>query len=180
MFKTVPILETKRLVLRQISLQDTQAIYNYGSNPNLMVYLDYRPFQDISEAEEFVAHRIRENEEETHRSWVLELRNSGEVIGMIDFDFVYDKVAEIEYLLHEEYWGSGLMSEAAVAVVRHGFEEMGLQRIEAKITEGNLGSVALATKVGMVREGTLRKSICISGQFRNVLMYALIREDYFK
>jgi RimJ/RimL family protein N-acetyltransferase len=55
----------------------------------------------------------------------------------------------VAYLLGKAYWGQGLASEAGRAIVRHGFERLGLSRLICMIDAGNQASIRVATSIGM-------------------------------
>jgi len=90
------------------------------------------------------------------------------------------KVAELGYALSSDYWGMGLASEAALALVNFGFSHVGFQRIEARCMVENAASVRVLEKVGMRLEGVLRKGIYCKGAARDLRLYAVTDEDYFK
>lgn len=114
----------------------------------------------VSEAEtrQKIAAHIAENE-----PFGLGLRaaisiETGEMLGRAGlFRSVIDDVAETElaYLIDHEHWGSGFATEAALGLLRHGFEELGLRRIIANIHPENTGSLRVAEKCGLRFERVL-------------------------
>jgi [ribosomal protein S5]-alanine N-acetyltransferase len=86
--------------------------------------------------------------------------------------------AILGYDLAREYWRRGLMSEAVAAVLRLGFEQMGLHRVEATVMAGNTASAALLGRAGFRREGVMRERALKQGEFRDVWMFGLIRTDW--
>ncbi len=81
---------------------------------------------------------------------------------------------QIGYWMGETYAGKGLMQDAVLALVRYGFETLGLHRLEAACIPGNLRSVAVLEKTGFEREGLLKSYLKINGQWQDHLLFARI------
>jgi [ribosomal protein S5]-alanine N-acetyltransferase len=81
---------------------------------------------------------------------------------------------QIGYWMGEPYAGKGLMQDAVLALVRYGFETLGLHRLEAACIPGNLRSVAVLEKTGFEREGLLKSYLNINGQWQDHLLFARI------
>jgi len=77
-----------------------------------------------------------------------------------------------------EWWGKGFATEAAQAVLRHGFEELKLNRICANHMVRNPASSRVLEKVGMKREGVQRQGLRKWGVFKDVVMMAILQEDW--
>ena len=82
--------------------------------------------------------------------------------GFTRFDYSNNS-AEIGYVINPEFRGRGIAGEAARRVIRFGFDELGLNRIEAKYMDGNVASRKVMEKIGMKYEGTMRGSLKIGG-----------------
>ena len=89
-----------------------------------------------------------------------------------------DRRAELGYWLSASAWGQGLATEAARAIVALGFDGLGLARVYAKVFTGNLGSIAVLTKLGLEREGVLRRHIRQGGRLLDVAIYGVLRDDW--
>lgn len=110
----------------------------------------------------------------------IEYKDTGKLIGTIDYISwnTQHKSAEIGYVLSQDYWGKGVMTEAAKEVIAFGFEQMDLTRIQAKCFAENIGSERVMQKSGMTFEGILRKSMFIKGAHRDLKMYSILKEEY--
>ena len=75
---------------------------------------------------------------------------------------------EIAYLLDREYWGKGLATEAAEAIIKHGYAKYGFKRIVAVIHPQNVASIRVAEKIGMKYERDV-----LYGDMGKVALYAL-------
>ena len=88
--------------------------------------------------------------------------------------------AEVGYSLARRFWNRGIMTEALQALIRYGFEEMHLNRIEAIHETDNPASGAVMRKCGMLHEGTMRSKLINKGKFVDVELYAILRRDFQK
>jgi len=178
MFKTFPVLETGRLVLRQISLQDTETIYNHCKIPEMSLHTTWDIPKSSDDTKAFIEHVLKSYEEKRGINWAIVLKGTGELVGTIDLmGQVANGIGELAYGIYPPYWGRGIGTEAARAVVDFGFEVMGLVRIQARVFPDNIGSERIMEKLGMVYEGTYRKAMFVKGGYRDLKVYALIRED---
>lgn len=107
------------------------------------------------------------------------LRLDGEVAGHVSLmrKAPMQDYAEIGYWLRSDLAGKGLMTEAAGAVVRYGFEELSLNRIELRAAVANLASIRVAEKLGFQREGVLRGNCLGPGGTSDAYMYGLLATD---
>ena len=86
----------------------------------------------------------------------------------------------IGYVLAEDYWGQGLITEAIKRIIQFGFENIQLNRIEAVHFMENEASGGAMAKSGMLYEGTIRNGIFAKGKFWDVKQYAIIKDDLAK
>ncbi len=174
----VPILKTKRLLLRPITLQDLEAMYAYTSCENVARYVTWQAHQSLEDTKGFIELIVDGYHQGNHLLWGIEY--AGQLIGTIDFVTINDthNYAEIGYVLSEDYWNKGITTEATKRLIDFGFQELGLVRIQARCFEENIGSQKVMEKSGMLFEGLLRKSMLVKGHYQNVKMYAITDEDY--
>ena len=89
------------------------------------------------------------------------------------------KSKEIGYSLSEDFWGQGIMTEAAKAIMKYGFEELGLEIIGICTGEINKRSQRVIEKCGFQYEGKIRKTYEVfDGTLRDSLVYSILREEY--
>ncbi len=111
-----PIIETERLVLRPVTLDDAEAMFEYASDKETTRYT-FPTNQSLEETKNNIAQFYLANQ---LGRWGIELKNSGEFIGTIDLhkiDTVLKKAA-IGYIIHQKYWNQGLTTEANRAVIK--------------------------------------------------------------
>ncbi len=96
--------------------------------------------------------------------------------GLRDIDREHCQ-AELGFWIGREWWGHGYAREAASAVVRFGFEQLGLNRICAHHMARNPAAGKVLQHIGMQREGVLRERVRKWGVYEDVVLYAILRED---
>lgn len=104
----------------------------------------------------------------------------GQVIGVVALKTFrpFQGSAEIGYHLRSDLKGRGYMTEAVRAVVRYGFEEEGLHRIELHAAVGNRGSIRVAEKVGFTRTGVARMGDPAPEGWRDLLIFDLLETEF--
>jgi [ribosomal protein S5]-alanine N-acetyltransferase len=180
--ETFPVLETKRLVLREVTKEDAYSILNYLSDEEVMKYYGLEPFQSINDAIDEISWYQSIQENKTGIRWGITLKDQGVVIGSCGFHKIASQHfrTEIGFELSKEQWGKGIANEAVEAIIRYGFEQMNFQRIEALIEPPNLSSQRLVEKLGFIREGLLRNYEFTRGKFEDLYMYSLLKQDFDK
>jgi [ribosomal protein S5]-alanine N-acetyltransferase len=177
-----PTLETERLILRQLTFEDTDFIFQHFSDPQVTEYLmDEPPLTDSSQAQEIIRF-FMEPEGKTQNRWGMIRKTDQRLIGTCGFH-KWDKErfrTEMGYDLTPACWGQGYMTEALRAMISSGFERMALNRIDAMVYVDNPRSYKLLEKLGFKREGVLRDYFCLDGIFYDHLIYSLLRREWKK
>lgn len=179
-YSDLPILETERLILRKVTLEDVEEIHLYGSDEDVSKYVTWNTHKTISDTLEFVEFILNKYKNKQVAPWGIEYKETGKLIGTIDFVWWQPnhQTAEIGYVLSKEYWGKGLMSEAVSEILRFGFKEMDLVRIQARCFLENIGSSRVMEKAGMQFEGILRKGMFVKGEHQDLKMYSILKEEF--
>jgi Acetyltransferases, including N-acetylases of ribosomal proteins len=178
-FKGTPFLETNRLILRKLTLKDDQDLFEYASDDNVTRYLSWDTHKTIEDSRSFILFTLGRYERDEAGDWGIIYRETGKLIGTIGFSW-YDfknRRAEIGYVLAKNFWGQGIMPEAARQIVKFGFEEMGLNRIECCHFLPNEKSGRVMQKIGMSYEGIARERIFAKGKYWDVKQYAILESD---
>jgi len=172
-------IETERLILRAWSLDDVDDLYDYAKNPNVGPHGGWKPHVDKQESIEILQTLFMDK----YDSWAVVLKEINKVIGSIGFEHDEKrpnvKCKELGYAIAEEYWGKGIMTEAAVAAIKYAFEVMELDYISIYRNPHNQRSGRVIEKCGFVYEGTLRNANKIyDGSIRDVACYSMTKEEY--
>ena len=169
--KIKDLLETPRLLLRPFTIEDVDAIYQYGSNPNVTKYLIWQGAASKEEAKEAI-----ENFLTNKGVYAISLKDTNLCIGCIDIriDETNEK-ASFGYLIDEPYWYQGYMKEALDAILKHCFEDIGLHRVESTHYKANPNSGKVMQKAGMLFEGEAKQEVKVKGVFHDVLHYGITK-----
>ncbi len=179
-FGDLPLLETERLILRKVTLEDIEDMHQYGSDEEVSKYVTWNTHETISDTKDFVEFVLTKYENKQVSPWGIVYKENGKFIGTIDFVWWQPnhKTAEIGYVISKEYWGKGLTTEVAKEIIKFGFEEMDLVRIQARCDVDNIGSARVMEKAGMSFEGIIRKGIFVKGKHRDIKMYSILKEEF--
>ena len=171
-------IETARLILRAPIDTDAAAIFRpYTQDTDVTRYLMWRPHEVLADAHEYIARCQSRWRSSAEFTWMLTGRVDGEVLGAIALRPDGHKAA-IGYVLTRAYWGQALMPEAARALLDHARGIAELHRVWAVCDVDNLGSARVMEKIGMAREGLLRRWVVhpnIGTTLRDALCYSWIR-----
>lgn len=171
-------IETGRLVLRAPALTDATAIFNsYARDAEAVRYLTWQPHESIQETEGFLSDCIAAWDGDARFPYIITLRESGEVIGMIELRIDGYK-ADVGYVLSRPHWGKGMATEALRALVDWALRQELIYRVWALCDVDNAASARVLEKVGMQREGVLRRQIIhpnVSREPRDCYCYAAVK-----
>jgi ribosomal-protein-alanine N-acetyltransferase len=175
-----PILETERLVLREMTISDAEVFFNLRSNEEVMQFLDRPLAVTIEDAINLIEKRKEIELAQTGLGWAICLQSNGEVIGDMGFYRVdvNNQKTEIGYILNPGYWRKGYASEAMDAVLKFGFEILNFNKIEADINPENKSSINLVTKMGFKMEAHLRQNLLFNGRFIDSLVFGLLANEW--
>ncbi len=176
------LLETQNLNLRKLTPETYTYIFQQLNDEELKTFLG------LSTAEELDKEKDKFNKGITtyNRSFLnfqIIDKQTNAVIGACGFHTWYfeHRRAEIGYALNSDnHKGKGIMSEALKAVIDYGFKEMNLNRIEAFIGPKNEASLRLVQKLNFTKEGHLRQHYFKNNIIEDSLVFALLKEEYFK
>ena len=175
-----PMLETERLVLRKITLEDTDALFSLYSSPEVVKFINLEVMERPDQAVELIARFEALRESGQGLRWGVFLLEDNRLIGTCGYK-EWDAGrfhAEISYDLAPGNWGSGYMREALVAILDYGFHQMNLRRVEGLVDPADTRSHNLLTGLGFRMEGLLREHDYIKGQFQDDMVFALLHHDW--
>lgn len=172
------LLETERLILRPFTRDDAEGLFAYASNPNVGPHAGWKPHADVQESQKIIDELFLVNQ-----VWALIDKTSGKLIGSIGLE--PDKrrpgiaSKELGYSLAEEFWGKGLMTEAAKEIIRYAFEVMNLDILAICTGLTNERSASVIEKCGFKYEGTERYCYKIyDGSVRSSRCFSLLKTEW--
>jgi [ribosomal protein S5]-alanine N-acetyltransferase len=179
-FESFPILNTKRLCVRQITQEDDKSLFEVLSDEVTCKYLTHNEINDIANIRRMITGMQRFFDEKQRIRWGIAQKQDDSLIGHCGF-FDIDKsncCAEISYCLKSGLWGQGIMTEALDVALKFGFEDYGLNRIVAKVMKDNINSIKVLQKLGFVQEGLLRENLYKNGQYHDLKIFSILKSEY--
>lgn len=175
------IIQTKRLLLRPVTLTDAQAMYSYASDEENIRWT-FPPNRSLEETENIIASIYLAS---PLGRWGIELTSSNEFIGTIDLMNINEELgtATVGYTLNKKYWNQGYASEVLVAIIKLFFERLEMNCLIAEHVKENLASGRVMQKSGMTliaEEPYSKKDWKNPNLFMSVKRYAITKEHYFK
>jgi RimJ/RimL family protein N-acetyltransferase len=177
------VLETSRLRLRPFVEADVAQLWSCVSDPALSRMMSWAAHTDPSQTLEFIRQVNANFTNGIGVTWAIEL--GGEVVGCVSLEGLVFVMrawrvdhAELGYWIAPRLWGQGLMTEAAHAVVRAGFETIGLHKVTVGCIAENVGSRRVIEKLGFRAVGRLEDDVWRDGRWWSVLRYELTAAEW--
>lgn len=179
-FSVFPILTTERLILREITGADAAAIMTIRGDYEVTKYNSGIAYTQIDQARRLIDRMTEGYQQQAEIRWGITLKTNPEVIGMCGYNYwsIVDHRGSIGFDLARSAWGQGIMPEALHAVLRFGFEQMQLNRIEADCSLANNNSQRVLQKLGFYQEGHQHEQYFENGAYHDLLLFALLKHDY--
>ena len=174
-----PTLNTRRLRLRSVTPEDIPFILKLFARSETNFYSGYDDIKTLADAEQMYETYLKPGFP-NHFRVIIELKETGEPIGTIGL-YYYTKEsrrAEMGYDMLKEHWGLGLMTEAVDAILRYGFEELDLNRVEATTDSENAASNRVLERTGFTIEGRLRERHIYKDKIHDELFFGLLAAEW--
>ena len=152
------ILETKRLVLRELTQEDFGALCAILQDPEVMYA--YEHAFSLQEAQEWLERQLGRYQKDGFGLWGVTHKETGRIIGQCGLtmqDCDGRQVMEVGYLFQKAHWHKGYATEAAIACRDYAFHTLGAQEVYSIIRDSNTASQAVAVRNGMTRVGSFTK-----------------------
>ncbi len=175
-FTPFPDLITERLQLRRPVKNDMNDLYTLRCNAAIMRYIP-RPLALSPEDALVLIERMNNGiEQGSSINWAVTLKSRDQLIGVIGYVKINEENfrAEVGYILHPDFHGKGMMSEALGAVVDYGFKEMKLHTIEAVIHPDNRASCNIIQRNGFMKEAHFKDFQYFEGKFQDAFVFSKI------
>ncbi|MDA3613413.1 GNAT family N-acetyltransferase [Polluticaenibacter yanchengensis] len=155
----VQILETDRILLRELTPADAASFYQLNLNPNVIKYTGNSAFNSIEDAKRFLEN-YTDYELNGYGRWAVINKEAGKFIGWCGLKFeATDNETDIGFRFFEEEWYKGYATESAKACLNYGFEKLHLKRIVGRAMKENTNSINVLEKIGLSYE----KDILLNG-----------------
>ena len=169
---------TARLLLRLPRPEDAGTIFHaYAHDPLVTRYLSWRPHQQPGDTQAFIGRCLDGWRQHTEFTYVIADKHSAQLLGMLNLR-INRFAASLGYVLRREAWGQGVMPEAAEAVCEWALSQPAIYRVWAICDAENQASARVLEKIGMEREGLMRRGVLhptLSKEPRDCWLYARVR-----
>jgi ribosomal-protein-alanine N-acetyltransferase len=153
-----PVLSTPRLTIKELTLDDTEAVFQLFSDPEVTEHMDIEPAKSLEDAEKIISFHIND----IGTRWGLFDKQTEKMLGTCGYhcwDQDEPSSIEIGYDLARAYWGKGLMSEALPPIIDFGFEAFGVSQIYGTIEIANERSIRVLERLGFTSRDELEDGL---------------------
>ena len=174
-------IQTNRLILRKFTITDADDMYNnWASDTECCKYLAWNVHKNIDETKALLESWIKAYDEGCY-NWVVEIKNTHEIIGSISVMTALEKhsTCELGYCYGSKYWGNGYATEALRAVIEYLLKECDFYLVEARHISENPASGRVLEKAGMHKDAVLRDRRINkhTGERNDAIIYSMTKEE---
>lgn len=174
----LPVLTDSVVTLREVQLRDAGALLDHLSNPAVAEH-GTPPPSSVQDFRRYIGWARRERRQSRHVSFAIVPPARAEPVGIIQawpIDPAFQTM-EWGFVIDPVYWGTELFARGARLLFAYAFDELGANRVEARVCADNERGQAALRKVGAVREGILRGCFKCRGAYTDYVMWAITAED---
>ena len=168
--------ESKRLMIRNFSIEDVNDVYEFMSDP-AMARFEMHPAMSWDETVGYIKKFafVALSKEESWAEYAIELKAAYRVIGGLSAKYIDPDFSQVEigYRVHPEFQNQGFATEATSLLIEELFR-LGIRRVVASTAAPNIASWKVMEKLGMKREAHFRKKVCIQGEYEDEYVYAIL------
>ncbi|MFI1744136.1 GNAT family N-acetyltransferase [Thalassobellus sediminis] len=148
----IPIIETKRLILREFNLNDYKEVYEFGSNTEVNKYTGDKVIESLNTAKEIIKNVwYKDYFKYGYGRWAVIYKPENRIIGFAGLKYLPEfNETDIGFRFLPKYWGMGLASEASNKIIEYGFEKLKLNRIIGIALAENIASCKVLEKIGLI------------------------------
>ncbi len=171
---------TDYLILRRFKLSDAEsACRNWAGDKEVQDMYGEPVYPTVEQTKKLLGKYIYSYRKNSYR-WAVIEKESGECIGQIAFFLVNENnnFAEIEYCIGSAFQCRGYATEATRALLKYGFDEMNLHKIQISHRPSNTASQKVIQKCGFTYEGSLRDYFLRGGEYEDRMYYSILEREY--
>ncbi|MEN1938587.1 GNAT family N-acetyltransferase [Paenibacillus sp. 102] len=171
-------LETKRLILTKLEVSHLDDLFEVYSDPQTTTYVPRNVHEDKEETRSLLEKMMETTKEGKSFVWSVIFQENQKAIGTCGIWLLPHSSASLGAVISPLYWGKGIIVEASEELIKFGFQELSLNRIEGRCDVKNIASERVMQKLKMTYEGILRQSVRINDVYRDSKVYSLLKEEY--
>ena len=175
------IIETERLVLRRFEYSDCDSVLrNWAADESVQLQYGEPVYSTKEEVNGLLDKYIKSYEDDNKYRWAIIEKTSGECVGQAAFFLVDTKnhFAEIEYCIGTAFQRRGYATETTKALIKYGFEQIELHKVQVCVRPVNLPSKGVIEKCGFKYEGTLRDYFFKDDHYEDRMYFSILRSEY--
>jgi ribosomal-protein-alanine N-acetyltransferase len=173
------LIESERVCLREFRLSDLDDSLAVVGDPRVTQYLSFDT-KTREEQEALLSAQLERARQSPRLEYYLAAAEtgSGRLVGFVRLGLGAHRSAKLGYAVRFDRWGRGYATEAAGALLRFGFSNLGLHRVTAACGPDNGASIRVLEKLGCTYEGRMRDHVFTNGAWRDSLLYSLLEKEY--
>lgn len=174
-------IETERIILRPITLEDARDMYEYAHDHEVCRYVTWDAHQSVEQTQAIIRDFFlpKESNEAWIPTFAVVLKDTHKMIGTCDTvaPITIDGNVEIGYSLNRTYWNHGYATESCKALCAYLFNEEGVRRIKIRHHVDNIGSRRVIEKCGFIKEGVERQLVKFEDGYADIAIYSMFKEE---
>ena len=173
-------IETERLVLRAHRMDDLDDLAVFHGDPEVVRHVPW-PLRDRAATEKTLQTKLGQTSLGEPGQWLVlavEVRGTGTVVGEVLLKWASDRQGEIGFAFARDAQGQGYAAEAATAMLRLGFDDLGFHRITGIVIDGNEDSARLLLRLGFRQEARLVDGVHFKGAWATQLVFAMLEDEW--
>lgn len=145
------LIETERLILREFTIDDAQAVYEFGANPEVHKYTGDELLTSLKRAKEIIETVVlKDYKNYGYGRWAVIFKPDNKLIGFAGLKYLPEiDETDIGFRFLPQYWGKGIATEASIEILKYAFENLGIDRIIGIAMPENAASCRVLEKVGL-------------------------------
>lgn len=174
-----PIIETPRLLLREVSMDDREVLHSYFSSITTSQSATWAPHTSKKQTRDKIVEMLKAYKNNEIAHWAVTRKDTGQVIGLGGFTVhtpAHNR-ARIGWWFDHRHWGKGYATEVAHGLIEYGMNVMGLNRIDADVRVDNIASARVLEKAGMNYAYTSRNYRILKGELFSSHIYVIIKKN---
>lgn len=177
----LPVMRCDGFTLRELRMSDAHSLLALLTTEEVTRFISPPP-TTVEGFERFIQWTAREREAGRYLCFAVVPDGYDTAVGLFQVRQLESGfgTAEWGFAIASEFWGSGLFTKGAQAVLGFTFDVVGVHRLEARAAVQNARGNGALRKIGAVQEGILRKSFLRGGKFHDQALWAIVDEDWYR
>jgi [ribosomal protein S5]-alanine N-acetyltransferase len=176
-----PDLESERLLLRKLRLDDAADMFEWASDPEVTRYLSWEPKKTVEECRLYIESVIEAYNRHEFGGWGVELKTEKKLVGALRMHHIdtVNRRTEWGAVMNPRFQNRGIMTEAYDILFNFIFTRLPINRIEGYPMDENAASEKVLIKLGMTHEGNVKQYYYFKQAYHDCKIYRILREEYF-